>query len=159
LVNKNSGGATVMANSMQVCTLDATDTDTLGGLVVCVFVAGSLPVQRECEVLAANVYDAWIVGNGGLIVGSVTGAVGSVAGSVAGSVGSVVGSVASVAGAVGSIGANGITGASLAADAGTEIAAAVLAAAAADPIDANVEQINAVAVQGAGILGDKWRPV
>lgn len=59
-------------------------------------------------------------------VGSVTGAVGSVAGNVdgnvTGSVGSVVGNVG---GSVGSVAANGIDASSLAADANTEIAAAV----------------------------------
>lgn len=64
--------------------------------------------------------------------------------------GNLTGSVGSVTGAVGSVGTNGITASSLAADAGTEIAAAVLAAAAADPIDANIEQINTVTIVGDG---------
>jgi hypothetical protein len=56
-----------------------------------------------------------------------------------------------------SLAADTITAAKVAADVGTEIGAAVLAAAAADPIDANVEQINTVPVVGAGTSGDKWR--
>jgi hypothetical protein len=117
--------------------------------------------------VAADVTIASVTG----AVGSVTGAVGSVTGnvggnvvgsvgSVAGAVGSVTGAVGSVTGAVGSVGAGGITAASFAADAitaaklaadvGTEIAAAVLAAAAADPIDANIEQINTVTIIGNG---------
>jgi hypothetical protein len=52
---------------------------------------------------------------------------------------------------VNGLAANVITAASIAADAGTEIAAAVLTAAAADPIDANIEQINTVAVTGNGV--------
>jgi hypothetical protein len=60
LANKNSGGATHMANGVYVATLDATDTATLGPLVIFVHVAGALPVRVECEVLAANVYDALV---------------------------------------------------------------------------------------------------
>lgn len=64
-------------------------------------------------------------------VGSVTGAVGSVTGavgSVTGAVGSVTGNVGgNVTGSVGSVAADGITSSSLAASAGTEIAAAVWA--------------------------------
>jgi hypothetical protein len=51
---------------------------------------------------------------------------------------------------VGAMAANTLTAAATAADFGTEVGAAVLAAAAADPIDANVEQINTVAVTGDG---------
>jgi hypothetical protein len=74
-----------------------------------------------------------------------------------------------VAGSVGSVAANGITAASIAtgavdadaiaADGATKVANAVLAAAAADPIDANIEQVNTVVIQGVGTSGDKWRPV
>jgi hypothetical protein len=49
-----------------------------------------------------------------------------------------------------------ITAAKVAADVGTEIAAAVLTAAAADPIDANVEQINTVAITGDGQTGTEF---
>lgn len=49
-----------------------------------------------------------------------------------------------------------ITAAKVAADVGTEIAAAVLSAAAADPIDANVEQINTVAITGNGQTGTEF---
>ena len=55
--------------------------------------------------------------------------------------------------------AGAIDAAALAADAGTEIAAAVLAAAEADPIHANIEEINATAIQGNGTAGSKWGPV
>ena len=58
LVNKNSGGATHMSNGVYYIVLDATDTDTLGPLVIFVHVAGSLPVRLECEVRLANVYEA-----------------------------------------------------------------------------------------------------
>lgn len=51
---------------------------------------------------------------------------------------------------VNGLAANVITAAATAADFGTEVAAAVLAAAAADPIDANVEQLNTVPLVGDG---------
>ena len=63
LANKNSGGATHMAGGVFYTVLDATDTNTLGGLVVFVQVAGALAVRVECVVLAANVYDALAAGS------------------------------------------------------------------------------------------------
>lgn len=67
-------------------------------------------------------------------------------------------SAAFAAGAIdaAAIAANAIGASELAADAATEIAAAVLAAAAADPIDANVEQINTVAITGNGQAGTEF---
>jgi hypothetical protein len=101
------------------------------------------------------------------ITGNITGNLSGSVGSVTGAVGSVTGAVGSVTGAVGSVAAGGITAASLAADAITaaklaadaaaEIAAAVLAAAAADPIDANIEQINTVPLIGDG-SATPWGP-
>jgi hypothetical protein len=98
LVSKNSGGATHMANGVYYATLDATDTDTIGMLVLFVHVAGALYVKVECVVLDEAVYDS-LFGTTALstyaggAVASVTGAVGSVTGNVGGNV---VGSVASV---------------------------------------------------------------
>lgn len=60
LASKNSGGATHISGGIYYTVLDATDTGTLGGLVIFVHVAGALPVRVECEVLAANVYDSLI---------------------------------------------------------------------------------------------------
>jgi hypothetical protein len=60
LANKNSGGATHISGGIYYAVLDATDTDTLGPLVLFVNVSGALPVRLECEVLAANVYDSLI---------------------------------------------------------------------------------------------------
>jgi len=62
LANKNSGGATVISNGVYQMTLDATDTNTLGALIIFVHVTGALPVKLECEVVTANVYDALIAG-------------------------------------------------------------------------------------------------
>lgn len=63
LANKNSGGATHMANGLYYAVLDATDTDTLGPLVIFVHVAGALPIRLECQVLPANVYEALVAGS------------------------------------------------------------------------------------------------
>ena len=71
LASKNSGGATHIASGVYYCTLDATDTDTLGALIIFVHVAGALPVRVECEVLPANVYDALIAGSDKLQVDTV----------------------------------------------------------------------------------------
>lgn len=71
MANKNSGGATHMSNGLYYCVLDATDTDTLGALVVFVHVAGALPVRVECRVLAANVYDSLVAGTDNLQVDTV----------------------------------------------------------------------------------------
>lgn len=62
LANKNSGGATHIANGLYYATLDATDTDTLGPLVIFVHVAGALPIRLECRVMPANVYEALVTG-------------------------------------------------------------------------------------------------
>lgn len=62
LANKNSGGATHISGGIYYCVLDATDTDTLGPLVIFVHVADALPVRLECVVLPAMVYDSGIAG-------------------------------------------------------------------------------------------------
>jgi hypothetical protein len=58
LANKNSGGATHISNGIYYAVLDATDTNTLGPMVIFVHVSGALTVRLECEVLPANVYDS-----------------------------------------------------------------------------------------------------
>jgi hypothetical protein len=66
LANKNSGGGTHISNGIYYAVLDATDTDTLGSMIVFVHVSGALPVRVECVVLAANVYDS-LIGGGDLL--------------------------------------------------------------------------------------------
>lgn len=68
LADKNSGGATHISGGIYYCVLDATDTNTLGPLVVFVHVATALAVRVECEVLAANVYDSLIAATDSLEV-------------------------------------------------------------------------------------------
>ena len=55
--NKNSGGATHVANGYYHCTLDATDTNTIGRLQVLVNMTGALPVWHEYIVYPAEAYD------------------------------------------------------------------------------------------------------
>ena len=62
LANKNSGGATHISNGIYYAVLDATDTDTLGPLVIFVHVAGALPIRLECQVMPANVYESLVAG-------------------------------------------------------------------------------------------------
>jgi hypothetical protein len=62
LANKNSGGATHISNGIYYCVLDATDSNTLGSLIIFVHVAGALAVKVECEVMTANRYDALVAG-------------------------------------------------------------------------------------------------
>lgn len=57
LANKNSGGATHIANGIYYAVLDATDTNTLGPLKIFVHVSGARPVELECAVLTAGAYD------------------------------------------------------------------------------------------------------
>lgn len=63
LADKNSGGATHISNGIYYCVLDATDTDTIGPLVVFVHESGALSVRVECCVLDEAVYD-WMFGTG-----------------------------------------------------------------------------------------------
>jgi hypothetical protein len=59
LANKNSGGATHIAGGVYYTVLDATDTATIGPLVIFVHVATALAVRVACMVLDEAVYDAW----------------------------------------------------------------------------------------------------
>jgi hypothetical protein len=61
LGNKNSGGATEIATGFYYATLDATDTDTLGPLVVVVQITDCLCVRHEFNVVSAAYFD-WVYG-------------------------------------------------------------------------------------------------
>lgn len=159
LANKTSGGATHISNGIYYAVLDATDTDTLGSLIVFCHPTGALAVRAECVVLAANVYDS-MIGGGDTLDVQVTGIGANVItatsiaadaitdakvaadvtiASVTGAVGSVTGAVGSVTGSVGSVAAGGITAASFGAGA---IDAAAIAA---DAIGASELAADAVA--------------
>ena len=73
LASKNSGGATHISTGIYYAVLDATDTDTLGPLVLFVHVSGALAVRLECVVLSANVYDSLIAASDNLSVDLVAG--------------------------------------------------------------------------------------
>jgi hypothetical protein len=70
-VAKNSGGAVHIDGGRYYCTLDDTDTNTLGNLEVNVHVSGSLAVKREFTVLPSNVYNSIIMGSDNLEVDTV----------------------------------------------------------------------------------------
>jgi hypothetical protein len=57
-VNKNSGGGTHRVNGEYSFTFDATDTNTVGELLVSIVVATALIVRKEITVLTGTVYDA-----------------------------------------------------------------------------------------------------
>ena len=63
LADKTSGGGTHISGGIYYAVLDATDTATLGPLIVTVHVAGALPVRVECMVMSANAYDSMIAGS------------------------------------------------------------------------------------------------
>lgn len=56
---KNSGGCTHDANGMYTCTLDATDTNTVGRLQMFIHTSGALPIYQEFNVVEEAVYDAY----------------------------------------------------------------------------------------------------
>lgn len=58
LTNKNSGGAIHIDDGIYYLTLDATDTNTLGPMVIFVHVSGALYARVECAVLVPNVWDS-----------------------------------------------------------------------------------------------------
>jgi hypothetical protein len=161
----NAAGATHDEGGYYDVPLDTTDTNTLGSLRLAVGESGALPVWADFMVVPANVWDSlfgadklqvdaveisgdsgaadnleaatdggsYNVGGGAVVAASVTGAVGSVTGNVGGN----------VAGSVGSVGANGITAASLHSDVTTELQTGLATAASLTAIADNVAAILA----------------
>lgn len=139
LANKNSGGATHISNGIYYAVMDATDTDTLGPMVIFVHVSGALTVRLECCVLAANVYDSLVGATdkldvntaeiAGSNVSTTTAQIGvnivNAAGTAWGSGGITSGTFAAGAITATAIAADAIGASELAADAVTEIAAGV----------------------------------
>lgn len=64
----NAAGATHDENGEYGVPLDTTDTDTVGRLKVVIVESGALPVWKVFTVLAANVYDAIVLGSDALQV-------------------------------------------------------------------------------------------
>lgn len=168
-------------NGWYTCILNATDTNTLGSLIIAVNESGALPVWVQCTVLPANVFDSLISGSDSLEVDAVAisgdstaadnletaadggsynlGGGGIVAASVTGAVASVTGAVGSVSGnvggnvvgSVGSVAAGGITAASIAS--GAVDADALAADAVAEIADGVWDEARAGHV-GAGSFGE-----
>jgi len=131
LANKNSGGATHIANGEYYAVLDATDTDTIGPMKVSVHVAGALAVQVWCCVLDEAVYDVMFGTTALATTTNITAAAGI---------------------AVSSIGNNVITAASINADA---ITAAKIADGAIDAATFAAGAINAAAIAADAITAAK----
>jgi hypothetical protein len=63
LAQKNEAtSCTHRSNGLYTCPVNATDTNTLGTLVVSVSESGALPIRLDYEVLPANVYDSLVLG-------------------------------------------------------------------------------------------------
>lgn len=62
LANKNSGGGTFISGGTYYATLDATDTDTLGPMIIYCQPTGARPIRLECVVYPANVFDSLFLG-------------------------------------------------------------------------------------------------
>jgi len=60
VVNKNSGGATHMADGRYYATFDATDSDTLGLMRAGIHVSGALWVWEDILVMTAEAYETFI---------------------------------------------------------------------------------------------------
>lgn len=67
IVAKNSGGATHDELGFYQITLDATDTATVGELLIAVHKSGALPVFKYCYVLEEAIYDAMFAASADLI--------------------------------------------------------------------------------------------
>lgn len=179
LANKNSGGATHISNGIYYAVLDATDTNTLGPLIIFCHPTGALAVRVECVVLTANIFDSLIAGTD-LFDVSVTQILGSAVSTttaqlgvnVVNAAGTAWGSGAITAASVAASAFNGKgdwnvgkTGYTLTATTGLgnqtanitgNLSGSVGSVTAA--VSANVTQVNSVAVTGSGTGGDPWGP-
>ena len=132
---KKNGGAWAQKNAAQTLsheeagwyelTLDATDTNTLGQLVVAVHEAGALPVWREFLVVPANVYDSFVLGTDALDVSLIQWLGSSPNALSSGRIEALVGAMASGVLTAAAIAADAITAAKVASDVSAEIADAV----------------------------------
>ena len=59
LAHKSTGASVHISDGVHYITLDATDTDTPGPLVIFSQPTGALATRQECIVLKANIYDSW----------------------------------------------------------------------------------------------------
>jgi hypothetical protein len=157
---KKNGGAWAQKNAAQTLTheengwyevaLDATDTNTLGCLLVAIAESGALPCWREFLVVPAEVYDAIVSGSGNGIRGDVRAWLGTAVAAV--SVAGVpevdvthVGGTAQTAGDI--IADTNDIQSKIGAPAGASLAADIAA------IEAQTDDIGAA---GAGLTGIPW---
>lgn len=150
LVAKNSGDATHMQNGIFYAVLDATDTNTIGPLVIFARDTAALWVRLECVVYDEAVYDS-LFGTTALSTYA-GGAVASVTGNVGGNVTGSVGSVASGGITAASLASDTITAAKIAADA---ITAAKIADGAIDAATFAAGAITAAAIASDAITDAK----
>lgn len=186
LANKNSGGATHISNGIYYAVLDATDTNTLGPLIVFCHPTGALAVRVECVVLSANIFDS-LIGGGDILDVSVTQISGSVVSTSTAQLGVNVVNAGATA-----WGSGAITAASIAASAmngkgdwnvgktgyaltpttglgnqtanitgnlsGSVGSVTGAVGSVTAEVSANVTKVNSVAVTGSGTGGDPWGP-
>lgn len=179
LANKNSGGATHISNGIYYAVLDATDTNTLGPLIIFCHPTGALAVRVECVVLTANIFDSLIAGTD-LFDVSVTQILGSAVSTTTAQLGVNVVNAAGTAWGSGAITAASVatsafndkgnwnvgkTGYTLTATTGLgnqtanitgNLSGSVGSVTAV--VSANVTQVNSVVVTGSGTGGDPWGP-
>lgn len=155
-----AAGATHISNGIYYWVADATDTNTLGPMVIYCHPAGALAVRVECCVLAANVYDS-LIGGGDLLQVDTTQVSGTAqtAGDIIGDTNDIQARLpaALVGGrmdvSVGAMAANVLTAAATAADFGAEIADAVWDEAISGHLGAGS---TGAALNAAGSAGDPW---
>jgi hypothetical protein len=143
---KKNGGAWAQKNAAQTLSheengwyeisLDTTDTNTLGNLLIAVHKSGALPVWREFQVVTANVWDSFFGADklqvhvdemtAGIITAAVI-ATGAIDADAIADNAIDAGAIANGAIDAATFAAGAIDAAALAADAGTEIATAVWA--------------------------------
>lgn len=142
--SKNSGGATHISNGLYYAVLDATDTDTLGSLVIHVHVAGALSVKTECVVLAANVFDSLIGGSDTLDV-QVTGMGAGVVTAAAIATDAIdADALADNAITAATFAADAITAAKVASDVTTEIQSGLATAAALSTVEGKIDTVDGI---------------
>lgn len=157
LANKNSGGGTHISNGIFYCTLDATDTDTVGSGTVFAHLSGALAFQKDICVLPATIYD-WLFGVTANLPVNVTqfgGSNGTFSGgrpevNTTHAAGTAWGSGAITAGAIAS---DAFTAAKFAADVTTEFQSGLATAAALATVDGIVDNMVSGIIFGAAATG------
>lgn len=163
LASKNSGGATHISNGVYYAVLDATDTDTVGPLVIFAHVAGALAVRLECCVLSSNIYD-WMFGTTAPAATSDIPSAAAIATEVWGTNLSTDGTASEIiiTGLDAPVSSRLADGDYSAPDNAsiTAIKAKTdsLTFTVAGQVDSNIQSVNDITVTGTGVEGDEWGP-